>query len=120
MKNLFILLFVVVSSKVLIAQDVTGDWYGTLNVQGTELDLVFHIINENEKLTATMDSPDQGASGIPVSSVNFDDPKLTLDIKSAGIEYSGKLIDDRIEGTFKQSGQSFELTLYREEDVKKK
>ena len=39
----------------------TGAWSGKLDVQGKGLSLVFHLDEENP----TMDSPDQGAKGIP-------------------------------------------------------
>ena len=40
----------------------TGTWSGKLDVQGTKLSLVFHLDDDNP----TMDSPDQGAKGIPI------------------------------------------------------
>ena len=40
----------------------TGTWSGKLDVQGTKLSLVFHLDGDNP----TMDSPDQGAKGIPI------------------------------------------------------
>ena len=38
-----------------------GAWTGKLNVYGTELTLVFHL----DSVNCTLDSPDQGAKGIP-------------------------------------------------------
>ena len=49
-----------------LAQEVTGSWKGTLNVQGTEIPLVFNIEEADGLYTATMDSPSQGATGIPM------------------------------------------------------
>ena len=40
----------------------TGTWSGKLDVNGTMLTLVFHLDDENP----TVDSPDQGAEGIPI------------------------------------------------------
>ncbi|HET6863446.1 MAG TPA: hypothetical protein VFH91_10365, partial [Pyrinomonadaceae bacterium] len=40
-----------------------GDWKGTLDVAGTRLDLVLHISSKDGVLAATLDSPDQGATG---------------------------------------------------------
>jgi hypothetical protein len=50
---------------------VAGSWAGDLIVQGTRLPLVFHITQEGEALSATMDSPAQGARGIPVDTAPF-------------------------------------------------
>jgi hypothetical protein len=59
-----------------------------------------------------MDSPDQKAFGIPVTTTNFENLKLTIAIANARIEYEGVLgADGNINGTFKQSGQSFPMNL---------
>jgi len=52
--------------------EIVGSWLGTSTVPGAELRLVFHITEaEDGTLTATMDSPDQSADGIPISEVMF-------------------------------------------------
>ncbi len=60
------------------AQDIAGDWQGTLSAGGAELRLVLHITKAADgSLKATLDSVDQGANGIPVSSISFKDSKLS-------------------------------------------
>lgn len=62
-----------------------------------------------------MDSPDQGANGIPVTSTTFSDATIRFSIPTPGIEYEGVLgSDGMITGTFKQAGQSFPMNLTRE------
>lgn len=101
-------------------QDITGQWNGILDIQGKQVRLVFHIKEDDEKLTATMDSPDQGAKGIPVSSVTFENMVLKLEVKSAGISYEGTMGEDNVvKGTFKQSIYSFPLELTKEKVEKK-
>ena len=95
------------------AQDITGQWNGVLSVQGTNLRLVFHINKTGEGYASTVDSPDQGAAGIPVTTTTFDGSKLFLTITALGASYEGEFKADSIEGTFKQSGMSFPLTLKR-------
>jgi fermentation-respiration switch protein FrsA (DUF1100 family) len=96
------------------AEDITGNWFGTLNVQGVKLRLVFHIVKKGETYKATMDSLDQGAKGIPVSSVGLKDSKIKIMISSAGILFEGLLKDkNTITGTFKQSGLVLPLKLIR-------
>ncbi|MCC9136700.1 hypothetical protein LN995_09685, partial [Pontibacter silvestris] len=53
------------------SERVVGDWNGSLSVAGTQTPLVFHISAAlGGTLTATIDSPIQGAKGIiPVQSV---------------------------------------------------
>ena len=96
-------------------QDITGSWNGLLKVQGMQLRLVFNITQTDTGLSATMDSPDQGAKGIPVTSVIYENATLKVGIASAKIEYEGVLgHDNMIVGNFKQAGQSFPLNLSKE------
>jgi len=117
-KNItFILVFCSISK--LFCQDITGTWNGILKVQGMQLSLVFHINKTENGFSSTMDSPDQKAFGIPVTSTNFENSKLTIAIANARIEYEGVLgADGNITGTFKQSGQNFPMKL-SEEKVEK-
>ncbi len=116
MQQFRLLIVLLLSSMFVNAQNVTGDWYGTLNIQGNKLRLVLHIKETNGKLTSTMDSPDQGAKGIPIQEVDFNNSKLTVKSKTIGFEYSGKVNKSftEIEGTFKQSGKTFNLKLLRQ------
>ncbi|MDR2122690.1 MAG: alpha/beta fold hydrolase [Flavobacteriaceae bacterium] len=95
-------------------QDITGDWNGVLEVKGFQLRLIFHIHKSGDSYSATMESPDQNAKGIPVTSINFEPPTLKLSVSNAGIEYEGTAgADGNITGTFRQRGQSFPLNLTR-------
>ena len=99
---------------------IEGIWQGTLKVSGMELRIVFKISQGPEDiLTATMDSPDQGAKDIPIDEVIFENGNLRLEIKVAMGVFEGKLKDDNlsIEGEWKQSGQSFPLVLERVDEV---
>ncbi len=66
-------------------------------------------------LVSTLDSPDQGAMGLPVSSVTFSNDTLRLELKSLGAGFVGRMSDDgtRIAGEWHQSGQSIPLTIAR-------
>ncbi len=98
------------------SQDITGTWNGKLTVQGgISLRLVFNIEKTDEGYKATMDSPDQGAKGIPMSSAVLENNVLTLEMSAAGIKYvTTEISKDSIVGTFSQMGQKFPLNLYRE------
>jgi len=92
-----------------------GDWQGSLSVSGMDLHINFHINrNESGELNATMDSPDQGARGIPVSEVILNGDSLTLKVASVNGSYSGVLDNEKksITGTWKQSGHEFALILH--------
>lgn len=97
----------------LSAQDITGQWSGTLELPTYKLRLVFHIESGDKGFTATMDSPDQGAKGIPATQVTFEPPVLILEIAAAQIKYKGTLEGEQIKGTFTQNGYSIPLNLMK-------
>lgn len=120
-KSLFTLTLCLMSLYVL-GQDISGDWSGALSIQGTQLKVVFHISQAESGYKATMDSPDQMAYGIAVTSVSFADGVLKLAVANAGIEYEGKLdaAAGAIRGTFKQMSLSLPLDLLKGEAEDKK
>lgn len=94
----------------------TGAWSGKLDVQGTKLSLVFHLDDENP----TVDSPDQGAKGIPIQIERKAAGKLLIRIPSLGASYEGNWMIKQIVGTFTQMGTSLPLTLKPGEDKPKR
>lgn len=115
MRIFSILLIVLLSSITIVAQDITGQWNGVLKVQGAQLRVVFNVTADNGELKSTMDSPDQGAKGIPTTATTFENSTLKITIINAGIEYTGTLGNENIiVGTFKQAGQSFPMNLSKE------
>jgi len=110
----FTLILVLIFSP-LQAQDITGTWNGILNVQQSQLNLVFHIEKTENGYSATFDSPDQGAMGIPFSGVNYEKPEIELISKNIAASYEGTVSADSITGEWKQGGSSFPLTMYRKE-----
>jgi fermentation-respiration switch protein FrsA (DUF1100 family) len=115
MKKITLLLFTVCTLSSVFGQDITGTWNGILKVQGMQLSLVFHINKTENGFSSTMDSPDQKAFGIPVTTINFENLNLKIAVANARIEYEGVLgLDGIINGTFKQSGQNFPMKLSKE------
>jgi hypothetical protein len=115
MKRVVIILVCVFSVIFSQAQDkdITGQWNGVLSIQGVNLRLVFHIKKATEGYTSTMDSPDQGAVGIPVATTKFEDSKLSLAVPNIGLSYEGEFKTDSIVGTFKQGTLAVPMTLKR-------
>ena len=92
-----------------------GSWTGTFELRpGRETHPVFHIERADDgALSASMDAPDDGLTGIPVSSVSVDGDSLVLDVDSLDARFEGVLVetDTTIEGTWMSSGRSWSLTL---------
>jgi len=115
---LFLLSFLAIH---LNAQDITGDWYGAADVMGQQLRLVFHISQDGDTYTSTMDSPDQGAKDIPVQETIVEKENLTIKMPEIKFVYEGKVNADftKIEGNITQGGFKLPLTLKRDAIEKK-
>ena len=100
---------------VALAQDVTGDWHGVMDVGAAGLVFTLHVSAAEDGYTATMDVPDQGAMGVPVDFA-VTDGVVTWGLAAAGVSYEGAVDPafTRITGTFSQGGQSFDLVFGRE------
>ena len=121
MRMFSILLISLLISIPLFAQEIIGQWHGVLKVQGTQLRLVFNVTKTETGISSTMDSPDQGAKGIPMTTTSFENSILKITLASAKIEYEGTLGQDNvIVGTFKQGGQSFPMNLSKEKIEKER
>ena len=98
---------VLLLTYITVATAQTGTWSGKLDIQGTKLTLVFHFDDENP----TMDSPDQGAKGIPMQIERGALGKVTVKIPALGASYEGTWMIKQIVGTFRQMNVEFPLTL---------
>jgi hypothetical protein len=96
---------------------VVGNWEGALDAgaQG-KLRIVVHISQAKDgSLSGTMDSPDQGASGIPITKIAYEEPKLHFECGSipGDAHYDGTTSKDKtqITGEWSQGGASLPLNL---------
>ncbi len=94
---------------------LVGTWVGELAVGAAALRIVFNISAADGALHATMDSPDQGAKGIPVSAVQNDHGAVLLEVKAVAGSYHGTLSADaaQVQGQWTQGGRSFPVVLTR-------
>jgi hypothetical protein len=112
MKKIFLCTILVIFTVSVFGQDITGKWNGLLSTNGVELRVDFNITKADEGYTATLDSPDQDAYGIPVNTIEFTKPDIKITITDLTVVYEGKLeSDELIKGTFTQMGQSFPMDL---------
>jgi hypothetical protein len=93
--------------------DIDGAWLGTLEINAVKLRLIFHITNTADGLTATLDSPDQGANGMVVTSVTRNGPAIRMELQSIGGAFEGKLDKDlsTMDGTWSQNGGNWPVVL---------
>lgn len=117
MKRLFAFAAILFIAAGTVQADVTGTWQGRLEVGPATLRVVFNITREDNQLSATFDSPDQGVYGTPVTRVEYARDRLTLEIGSIGGVFAGRLADDRLTGEWAQAGQAFPLKLVRADET---
>ncbi|NUN09161.1 MAG: alpha/beta fold hydrolase [Ignavibacteriaceae bacterium] len=120
MKNKIGFLFILITLSLLplnAQNKFEGHWSGKLNFGSVALTIILNITADEDTLTATIDSPDQGAMGIPVSSVRVNGDSLFIGIKSIGGSYTARYIGAGdsvyLKGKFSQSGASLDLTLLK-------
>jgi pimeloyl-ACP methyl ester carboxylesterase len=95
-----------------------GIWQGTLEAGGAKLRMVLKVTKKPDgTLAATLDSPDQGAAGIPLDSVTLTGAAVRFELKAAGGVYEGTINKEgtSIDGRWSQGPGSFPLVLSRVE-----
>lgn len=114
MKKLMLCLGLLFATFVLsaTAQDVTGQWQGTLKA-GKDLRIIVKITKDDARLQAMFYSIDQPAPPLKASGVRFDGGTLTFNIDLIGGKYEGKLSGDgkSMNGTWTQGPTPLPLNL---------
>ena len=98
-------------------EGLAGIWFGRLEVAQISLRLLFRIDRDQEgDFTGTIDSLDQGAMGLKLSRIRFEDNSVRLRLNRPPAAFEGTLSPDgsEIVGHWKQSGQSTPLTIKRQ------
>ncbi len=103
-------------AQVVDPASLAGTWKGGLEVPGQKLPIVFHIVYAEGQLSATWDSPAQGAMGLATKSIVLDGLTVKIDIPVVGGDYVGTLDPglNLVKGTWKQGGGSLALDLERD------
>ena len=119
MKNrsyLLLLLAIIFFGKISTYAEITnlnGSWQGKIMINPEMgLRLVLNIRGcEGENAVVTMDSPDQGAYGIPMQINYISIDSLNVSVPQIMFNYSGKLNLDSINGIFSQGPLNLPLIL---------
>jgi uncharacterized protein len=121
MKKSFLLSFIVISFMASLSSSaqnidkkaITGSWLGKINTGTMDLRVIFNLtLAGKDSLTATLDSPDQGAKGIKIGPVTVNGDKIKISAPMLRGEYNGTLKNDTLfEGTWMQGGNTMPLEL---------
>ncbi len=121
MKNILSLVFILSSLCYSQTKDLTGIWTGKLSLPNSlELTIVFNLSKDDSgKYTSTLDSPDQGAMGIPTESTIISNDFILIKIPVVQGFYSGKIFFDemKIDGKWSQGGMSLDLIVNKVEKL---
>jgi len=98
---------------------IEGKWEGAIQLPSMEIGMEVTFVSEAEELTATIDIPPQGAFGLPLKNVSFEDPKVYFELPTslATAIFDGKLEEEKIRGSFTQGPAIGEFYLNRSEEV---
>jgi len=116
MKNAVFLLLTPLLGTTLLAQDIAGNWQGTLQPpQGAALRLVVKISLENDRWRALAYSIDRNPQPIPATAITRDGTAVKISFSAIAGGYEGKLSADgnSIAGTWRQESFSGPLRLTR-------
>lgn len=94
---------------------LSGHWNGALTPKQGPVKTVTIVLRfENTKqgeIVGFMDAPDQGTSGVPITSASLEDGGFDFKIAVARVEYAGRLSGNELVGEWKQAGIGLPLTL---------
>lgn len=107
MKRLIFSVICCLAMLVASAQRINGSWNGKLQVGMNALTVVIHIEGDS----CTMDSPDQGAFGLPAQLKKCTADSLVVEFPQMKVVYEGVKVANEIRGTFTQMGHGMPLTL---------
>lgn len=88
-----------------------GSWSGKLKVGAMSLTVVLHLEQADGYIKVSLDSPDQGAKGIPGFKEYLSDDSVAVKVESLGATYRAHLKDGNLDGTFSQGGLSLPLVM---------
>jgi hypothetical protein len=93
-----------------------GDWNGTLDTGALgKLHVIFHIKTDAHGTTGAVDSPDQGAAGIPISSISRNGQKvgIEVDVIQGALDATLDAAGQTLTGQWSQGGGTLPLVLTR-------
>jgi len=122
MKKLIGLIVAMAITNFLYAQNLSGSWYGVLEIPGAKLRINFHVKEAGSDFITTMDSPDQGAKGILTDKTTIQGKEISIEAGKLRLVYKATYDaeSNELKGTFTQGPGSIPLNLSRSEKSNEK
>lgn len=86
-----------------------GPWHG----QVANLTIVLRVEQEGSNYVAYLDSPDQGASDIPIQELSVDGDNVNFAISAIGGSFTGTIGENSLSGEWSQGGMNQALELVK-------
>lgn len=102
-----------------VRERLLGSWIGKITaLNGIELTIVFRFVEDDSgALGGFLDSPDQGATDIPITNLELAGDTLSFDIPEVYGRYTATLDGRRMSGTWSQLGNDLPLEVEHGEYV---
>ena len=108
MKKLFFSISLACLGITAQAQNINGTWSGELNVGFQKIKVVLNLSDDGK---CTLDSPDQGAFGIPGTTNFVSADSVNVSVASLNASFGARLQNGELKGTFTQNGFKLPLSL---------
>ncbi|MEM8908320.1 MAG: alpha/beta hydrolase [Bacteroidota bacterium] len=123
MKQFINIVFILLTSTSIYAQEITGVWKGQITLgKGKEIVFLFNIEEANRQLHTTVSIPSQGVVGLKPKATIFSNGELTIDGSNLGMGYQGTYNEAQkeFEGQFQEGVNKIPLALKKEKGALKK
>lgn len=119
MKKVLAIIAIITALGCNAQSDILGNWTGTLDLNGMgSLKLGINLSTSPDgTVVGTLDSPDQGAKGLPTRVDYCSEDSITIVMPQLNITYSARLVGDELRGTFTQMGASLPLNMKQGEET---
>lgn len=101
----------------IFSQNISGTWYGVLDLSIKKFPLIIHIDQTEAGYEAVFISPQESKTKIPANLTSLRNDSLFLKIKKLNIFFEGRVGTKKIRGTFTQNGMRFPLVLSRKKPI---
>ena len=107
MKKLFFTFALACIGLTATAQVIRRSWSGELEAMGQKLPIVMNLVDGK----CTLDSPLQGAAGIPATVQLLTKDSIKISAESIDARYAARYVDGQLQGTFTQNGIKIPLNM---------
>ncbi len=103
----------------MVSAQLVGVWEGKIPVGAISLRVILIVEEKNGKYSAKLDSPDQGAYGLPISAIDIESNKIRFTSMELALQFEGEFSENQeaFHGNWKQGTESFEIKFVKLEKI---